>query len=39
MPMILEIRTYRPHPGMRAEFPRAMTEEAVRVAEGLRRPH
>jgi len=29
MPMILEIRTYRLHPGTRAEFLRAMTEEAI----------
>lgn len=27
--MILEIRTYRLHPGTRAEFLRAMTEEAI----------
>jgi len=29
MPMILEIRTYRLHPGTREEFLRAMTEEAI----------
>jgi hypothetical protein len=28
MPMILEVRTYRLHPGTRQEFLRAMTEEA-----------